>query len=79
MEGKGRKKKTKQGRKKNIDNLFVIKINGVKPLLGRWSSCISSLFLLLSTTTTNHTPLPCMSHTKTNPSLLEKVKGRQIS
>ena len=50
MEGKGRKKKrTKQARKKTIYNLFVIKINGVKPLLGRWSSCISYIFLLLST------------------------------
>ena len=54
MEGKGRKKKrTKQARKKTIYNLFVTKINGVKPLLGRWSSCISYIFLLLSTTTTN--------------------------
>ena len=42
-------------------------INGVKPLLGRWSSCISFLFLLLSKTTTNCAPTPLRITYKNKP------------
>ena len=69
MEGKGReKKRTEQAsQKRKKPNLFGIKINGVKPLLGRWSSCISFLFLLLSKTTTKCAPTPLRITYKNKP------------
>lgn len=66
-EREGKRRELSKQAKKKKKNLFVIKINGVKPLLGRWSSCVSFLFLLLSKTTTNYAPTPLRITYKNKP------------